>query len=106
MALLGLASYALFRHHSYDAVTLLFPLCYAFGRWRSPQSKCVIAIVAYCWYLQKLLGFVDPYSNVLPKVEFLLLVLAMALVYRIGPEPQPGVTAAPAEGPASAPALN
>jgi hypothetical protein len=106
MALLGLASYALFRHHSYDAVTLLFPLCYAFERWRSPQSKLVIAVVAYCWYLQKLLGFVDPYSSILPKVEFLLLVLAMALVYRIGPEPQPAVSHAPAERPPRAPALH
>ena len=91
MALLGLASSALFRHHPYDAVTLLFPFCYALERWRSPRSKLVIAIVAYCWYVQRLLEFVDPYSNFLPKVEFLLLVLAMALVYRIGPEAQPTV---------------
>jgi hypothetical protein len=89
MALLGLASSALFRHHPYDAVTLLFPFCYALERWRGPRSKLVIAIIAYCWYVQRLLEFVDPYSNFLPKVEFLLLVLAMALVYRIGPEAQP-----------------
>jgi hypothetical protein len=96
IALLGLASYALFRHHPYDAVTLLFPLCYALERWRSPQSKLVIVIISYCWYLQRLLDFVDPYSKVLPKVEFLLLVLAMALIYRIGPETQPTVVTAPA----------
>ncbi len=95
MALLGLASYALFRHHPYDAVTLLFPFCYALERWRSPRSKLVIAIVAYCWYLQRPLELVDPYSNFLPKVEFLLLVLAMVLVYRIGPEAQPSAMTAP-----------
>jgi hypothetical protein len=96
MALLGLASFALFRHHSYDSVTLLFALCFAFQRWRNPQSKVLIAIVAYCWYVQRLLNSVDPYSRVFPKVEFALLVLAMALVYRIGPEPQPAVAPASA----------
>lgn len=106
MAILGLASYALFRHHSYDGVTLLFPLCYAFERWRVPQSKLVFAIIVYCWYLQRLLNSLDPYSSVLPKVEFLLLILAMALVYRIGPESQPAVTHASAESPARAPALH
>ena len=94
MALLGLASYVLFRHHSYDSVTLLFPLCLAFERWRRPESKLVIAIVACCWYLQRLLDSVDPYSRVRPKLEFGLLMVAMALLYRIGPEPQP--TAIPA----------
>lgn len=96
IALLGLASYVLFRHHPYDAVILLFPLCYGLQRWRSSQAKLVIVIISYCWYVQRLLDFVDPYSKVLPKVEFLLLVVAMALIYRIGPEAEPGMTAAPA----------
>jgi hypothetical protein len=106
MALLGLASYALFRHHSYDAVTLLFPLCYALERWRIPQSKLLIAIIAFSWYLRRLLDSVDPYSNFVPKLEFLLLVLAIVLVYRIGPEPQPSLTRAVAKRPARPPALH
>jgi hypothetical protein len=106
MALLGLASFALFRHHSYDAVTLLFPLCYAFERWQSSQSKWAIAIIAYCWYGERLLDSVDPYSKVLPKVEFLLLIVAMALVYRIGPEAQPDASPASAEQSRPAPALH
>lgn len=96
MALLGLASFALFRHHSYDAVTLLFPLCFAFERWRSSQSKLLIALVAYSWYLKRFLDVVDPYSNVLPKVEFLLLIFAMGVVYSMGPETQPHLTPVPA----------
>ena len=89
MALLGLASYALFRHHPYDAVTLLFPLCYALARWRSPQSKLVITIVAYFWYLQRLLDIFERHSTVRPELEFLLLIAAIALTYQLGPEEQP-----------------
>jgi hypothetical protein len=92
IAILGLASFALFRHHSYDAVTLLFPLCFALSRWRSPESKLLLGIVGYFWYLQQVLSDLDPHyhwSNLRYHLEFLLLVAAMALTYRMWPGTQP-----------------
>lgn len=88
MALLGLGSFALFRHHSYDAVTLLFPLCFALEHWQRAQSKLLLGIVAYFWYLQQMVDEVYSWRFARSRLEFLLLVVAIVITYRMGPRAQ------------------
>lgn len=84
MALLGTASFGLFKHHSYDAVVLLFPLCYALRLWRHALAWVAIGAVAYVWYLQRVLEMMRLMWRFLFFAEFGVLMVLLFATYRLG----------------------
>lgn len=104
MAILGLGSFALFRHHPYDAVVLLFPLCFALRRRQSKLAKVLFGIVAYFWYAQRMMNGSLDWTLFRSRLEFALLVVALVITYRMGPRVQR--SSAPELRSSSAPALH
>jgi hypothetical protein len=107
-ALLGVASFSLFKHHSYDSVVLLFPLCYALARWRRTAAKVAIAATAYDWYGQRALDQIfwihfPTLWRFLFIFAFAVLMVLLAAIYRLGSttgEQEPAREAARAAEPA------
>ena len=83
VALLALASFLLFRHHNYDQVVLLLPLCYALSRFRRAEAKLVLVLLACPWYGQQLAERLHLYWRYLFVPQFFLLVTAGVLLYRL-----------------------
>ena len=95
VALLALASFALFRHHPYDSVVLLFVVCYALrGPW-SRRSIALLCVVAYFWYLQRGLDQLRFVPSWRPPAEFALLAGALAIMLSL----RRSGTRAPSAGP-------
>ncbi len=55
LSLLGTASFVFFRHHAYDAVSLLFPLCFALRLRHDRRAKIMLALIAHLFYVQRIL---------------------------------------------------
>ena len=83
MALMATMSYGLFKHHSYDAVVLLFPLCYALRMWRERSAKIVLGILAYLFYLQRVLEALHLHPAWAHGAEFGLLMIILRMTYRL-----------------------
>jgi hypothetical protein len=99
MALLATASYALFKHHPYDSVVLLLPLCYALLLWRTVPGQGVLCALAFLWYLDRVFGRQLMALHWFYYVEFLLVMIVLVLTYRLLPyelreEPARGTMAA------------
>lgn len=84
MALLATMSYSLFKHHTYDAVVLLFPLCFALSHWRERDGRWIVGLLAYQFYGERLLdaAHLHPWWFCIP--DFLMLVAVLILTYRLG----------------------
>ena len=83
MALLATASVGLFKHHFYDTVVLLFPLCHALRLWRSRHAQVALAAIAYLWYLQRA---IDATHIALPNLfvfQFAVLMLLLTMTYQL-----------------------
>jgi hypothetical protein len=83
MALMATMSYGLFKHHSYDAVVLLLPLCYALRMWRERQAKAVLALIGYLFYGQRALEGVHLHPDSLYLLEFGMLMAILVMTYRL-----------------------
>ena len=83
MSMLALVSFALFKHHGYDGVVLLFPFCYALRHWTRPVAKVLLALLAWPFYVERLLDAVyrRPAWFCLP--DLLLLCSALVLTVRL-----------------------
>jgi hypothetical protein len=84
MALLATMSYRLFKHHSYDAVVLLFPLCYGLSKWRERAGRWVVGLLSYLFYGERVLdaAHLHPWWFCVP--DFLVLMGVLILTYRLG----------------------
>ena len=83
LSLLAVADFALFKHHSYDAVVLLFPMCFAlrqFWRW---EAKGILLLVGYFFYLQKCLEVVHLAEDWMRYPEFIFLLCILAMTFRL-----------------------
>ncbi len=83
MALMATMSYSLFKHHPYDAVVLLFPLCYALRMWRERSAKIVLGLLAYLFYGQRLLEAAHLHPAWAHGAEFGLLMVMLRVTYRM-----------------------
>lgn len=83
MAVVGTASYVLFKHHSYDSVVLLLPLCYAMRLWRQTRAKVALGAVAYAWYLERAFDPVHMIWKYLFFVEFAVLILLLTMIFQL-----------------------
>jgi hypothetical protein len=85
MALMATMSFCLFKHHSYDSVVLLLPLCYTLRLWRDTRAQIAILLIGYLWYFQRL---VDATHIALPGffvAQFAMLMVVLLMVYRLRP---------------------
>jgi hypothetical protein len=83
MALLATASFGLFKHHSYDSVVLIFPLCHALRLWRNRRAQVAIGAIVYMWYLERLVEAANLVFPTLFIFEFLVLMLLLAMTYQL-----------------------
>ncbi len=58
VALTATMSFVLYKHHPYDEVVFLYPLCYLLRQWRRPVAALGLLLIGYNWYIQR---FVDPH---------------------------------------------
>lgn len=84
MALLGTMSYSLFKHHTYDAVVLLFPLCFGLSRWCDLEGRWIVGLIAYLFYGERVIeaAHLHPWWFCVP--DFLVLMAVLVLTYRLG----------------------
>ena len=83
MAVLATMSYGLFKHHAYDGVVLLFPLCYALGRWREGGARLVLLLIGYLFYGQRVLEAMHLRPQWCYVVELAMLMTILGAVYRM-----------------------
>ena len=98
MALMATMSYGLFKHHPYDAVVLLLPLCHAVACREQGRAKAVLGLIAYMFYGRKLLEAAHLHPAWVRLPEFLGVMAILYLTYRIGPprerlQPRKGIHA-------------
>ena len=53
VALTATMSFVLYKHHPYDEVVFLFPLCFALRQWRRPAATIVLVLISYNWYVSR-----------------------------------------------------
>jgi hypothetical protein len=83
MALVGLLGYALFRHHPYDEIVLIFPFCYALMLWREARAKIVLFVIGYHWYVQRLFDAFNIGFYYIFMLQFALLIVAGMMIYQM-----------------------
>jgi hypothetical protein len=83
MALVGTLGYALFRHHRYDEIVLLFPMCYTLILWREKGAKIVLLILGFHWYAQRLLEAFKLRFEYLYILQFVMLMVAAVMIYQL-----------------------
>ena len=81
VAVMATASYALFKHHDYDSVVLLLPLCYALSLWRSSLAQGVVGSVGFLWYVERIFGRYLAELHWFYYVDFVLVMMVLALTY-------------------------
>lgn len=83
VALLATVSVGFFRHHNYDQVTLLLPLCFALAHWRTWEAKVILAVIAWLFYIQRLAEQLHMHPVYFNIPEFLALAVALYMLYRL-----------------------
>jgi len=83
MALMATMSYGLFKHHTYDAVVLLLPLCYALRMWRERSAQVVLGLIGYLFYAQRVLEAAHLHPGWAYLVEFGMMMTILGLTYRL-----------------------
>jgi hypothetical protein len=90
MALLGVLSFGLFKHHTYDSAVLLFPICYLLRLRHHRTAQFALAMLAYIWYVERL---VDKISLLVGDWTFipqcLMLLTTAWLILKLHPEDVP-----------------
>jgi hypothetical protein len=85
LALMATMSFCLFKHHEYDSVVLLFPLCYGLRLWRDRRAQVILFIIGFLWYVERLVDILLPSPNRFYIVQFALLLVVLTLTYRLRP---------------------
>jgi hypothetical protein len=84
MSVMAVMSYALFKHHTYDAVVLLLPLAYAMARWHERTAKVSLGLIGYLFFLERGLQAAHLHPVWLRWPNFLVVMSVLALTYRMG----------------------
>ncbi len=89
MAVMATMSYALFKHHVYDAVVLLIPLAYAVRHRRKPAAKVVLGSIVYLFFLERVLQASGVGSFWLLPMGFVAVMLTLGFTCRLVPRQPP-----------------
>jgi len=82
IAFLALISVALFKHHSYDNVLLIFPAALALQNLRLFAAQMVMGFLGFCWFLDRVIDQVAPHLHYVYLAQFGVLVLMGVCLYR------------------------
>ena len=88
MALFGTLSFAMFRHHAYDGVTLLFPFCYCLRFLRTRRGQAGVLLLSFVWYI---LRVIDAFKVKIAYDYiglFAMLAVVLVLVFQLQREEQ------------------
>ncbi len=83
MALLATMSFSFFKHHTYDAVVLLFPLCFGLSRCQQRSGRWIVGLIAYLFYGERILEAAHLHRWWFCVPDFLALMAVLILTYRI-----------------------
>lgn len=83
MALMATMNFGLFRHHPYDGAVLLLPLCYAMSLWRERRAQVVLGLMAFLWYVRRLVDMTGVPREHLYVLEWVMLMAILYLTYRL-----------------------
>ena len=83
LALLGLLTITMFRHHNYDGVVLLFPFCYSLRLLHVRKAQVNLLLLSVMWYILRIteaLGLSSAYEHIL---LFGLLMVSLVLTWQL-----------------------
>ncbi len=83
LALMATMSFGLFKHHDYDGIVLLIPLCYGLRMWADRRGKAVVLLLGYGWYVQRAVEAAHLQPSFGFVFEFGLLVAVLVLVFKL-----------------------
>ncbi len=86
MALLGLLSFSLFKHHTYDGVVLLFTLCYLARLRQHRVAQVGLVLLGFIWYASRFVDQLFPSTlswSFMPECAMLLTIAW--LIFRLQP---------------------
>jgi hypothetical protein len=83
VALMALMSFCLFKHHTYDGVVLLLPFCYALRLMQDASARVVIVLLAFVWYIERIIEFVTGHLEYLYIVTWFVLMTVLLLVWKL-----------------------
>lgn len=87
LALTAAMSLVLYKHHPYDEIVFLFPLCYALRHWRRPASAATLFLIGYCWYIQPWVDLRIQFSFAWCWARITILFALLLCIFRIA-EPE------------------
>ena len=86
MALLGVLSFSLFKHHTYDSGVLLFTLCYLARLRHHSAAQIGLLLLAYIWYAERALDQLFPSMIAWSFIPQCAMLLAIAwIIFRLQP---------------------
>ncbi len=86
LALNAAMSFILYKHHPYDEVMFLFPLCYVLSRWRRPAAACALLIIVYNWYFARFVDSRITWSFAWAEARLCLFIGLLVAVYAAKPD--------------------
>ena len=86
LALMATMSFAFYKHHPYDEVVFLLPLCHALRHRRQIAAGATLALIADHWFVQRFLDARVPWSFAWAEVRLTSFLLLVAYVYATKPE--------------------
>jgi hypothetical protein len=95
IAVMATMSYALFKHHPYDAIVLLFPMAYALPRWRGRNAQLVLALIGYLFFFERILDAVHLKPQWMQVPECLMLLAILAFTCSLREEPMESAATLP-----------
>ncbi len=81
VALTATMSFVLYKHHPYDEVVFLYPLCYLIRQWRRPAAAIGLLLIAYNWYVSRFVDGRMPWTLAWAGVRVVMFLLLLAAVY-------------------------
>lgn len=88
LALTATMSFALYKHHPYDEVVFLFPLCHALRHLRRWTALATLVLIADHWFVQRFLDAAIVWSFTWAELRLASFLLIVACVYATKPDRQ------------------
>lgn len=93
LALSAIMSFTFYKHHAYDEVVFLFPLCYALQHRHQASAKAALALIGYHWFVQRIFDSYLHFSWLWNTTRLLSFCALLACVYFTQPVSDPLVIA-------------
>ena len=81
VALTATMSFVLYKHHPYDEVVFLYPLCYLVRQWRRPAAALGLLLIGYNWFFAHFVDARMPWSLTWAGERLAMFLLLVAAIY-------------------------